>query len=123
MSTLHAISDGLASLLTNEALRLWIACVLFGAGGAVVQVLGSMRQAIREEADSQKAVAIDAGMDQAQLTRKLHHQERFTFDDLDRMPVPVQQAFHLAELIRLDLPKRMARMVAVAGAVQQKRSA
>lgn len=91
--------------------------LLMGSSAAalcVVQKLATLKMAIRIEADSQKAIAIDAGMDQGQLTRKLQDKEPLTLRDLDRFPEEVQRAWHLEELARMGLPERAKRWLKVA---------
>jgi hypothetical protein len=102
-----------------------IFAALAGVSGlCVMQKLQTLKMAIRTEADSQKAIAIDAGIDQAQLTRKLQDKEPFTFRDLDKFPEPVQAAWHLEELARIGLPERVKRYLPVLHALEgRKRSA
>jgi hypothetical protein len=91
----------------------------------VAQKLGTLKMAIRTEADSQKAVAIDAGIDPSNLTRKLNGEERLSLHDLDKLPEEVQRAWHLEELARMGLPQRAKRWLVIARAVEgsQKRTA
>jgi hypothetical protein len=98
--------------------------LIIGASGAVlcvVQKLAAVKMAIRAESDSQKAVAIDAGIDQGQLSRKLSHQESFTFDDLDRLPLDVQRAALLEMLTQMGLPERVNRWLSIARVVDTRR--
>lgn len=101
--------------------------IIFGASGAllcVAQKLATLKMAIRTEADSQKAVAIDAGIDEGQLSRKLADTEALTIRDLDRFPEPVQAAWHLEELARIGLPERVKRYLPILTALDgRKRSA
>lgn len=80
----------------------------------VMQKLGTLKMAIRTEADSQKAVAIDAGISEPSLARKLNHQQPLTLDELDAMPEEVQRAWHLEELARMGLPQRARRWLSIA---------
>lgn len=90
-----------------------LAGVIFAHGAVVLQKLATLKMAIRTEADSQKAVAIDAGIDQSQLARKLCDKEPLTLRDLDRFPENVQAAWHLEELARLGLPERVKRYLPI----------
>ena len=87
----------------------------------VLQKLATLKMAIRCEADSQKAVAIDAGMDQSNLTRKLQGNEPLTLSELDRFPEEVQRAWHLEELSRMGLPARAKRWIKVSEALDGRR--
>lgn len=102
-----------------------IAGVVFTSGYCVLQKLATLKMAIRTEADSQKAVAIDVGIDQSNLTRKLQGKEPLTLGELDRFPERVQAAWHLEELARLGLPERVKRYLPILRALEgdQKRSA
>lgn len=102
-----------------------VAALTFLGGGAVAQKLLTLKMALRAEADSQKAVAIDAGIDQSQLARKLQDKEPLTLRDLDKFPEEVQRAWHLEELARMGLPARAQRWLSVARVIEarQKRSA
>lgn len=104
--------------------QLFMALVSFG-GLCVSQKLATLKMAIRVEGDSQKAVAIDAGIDEGQLSRKLANQEPLTIRDLDRFPEPVQAAWHLEELARIGLPDRVKRYLPILRALEgdRKRSA
>jgi hypothetical protein len=97
--------------------KMAIATAVFTGFGCVAQKLASLRMGIKLGADSQKAVAIDAHIDPAQLSRKLHGLEPVTLTDLDKLPEEVQRTFHLEELARLGLPERAHRWVKVAVAV------
>jgi hypothetical protein len=122
----YALSDALASaLMSSPQMGLLVFALCLGTAGCVMQTLGSLRVAIREESDSQKAIAYEIGMDPAQLTRKLQNQEPLKFEEFARLPENVQRAFHLAELIRLGMPTRVQKLVAVFRAVygEQQRSA
>lgn len=102
-----------------------LAGIVFTSGYCVLAKLATLKMAIRTEADSQKAIAIDAGMDQGQLTRKLQDKEPLTLRDLDKFPEPVQAAWHLEELARIGLPERVKRYLPILRALEgdQKRSA
>jgi alkylhydroperoxidase/carboxymuconolactone decarboxylase family protein YurZ len=90
----------------------------------VAQKLAAVKMAIRVEADTQKAVAIDAGIDQAQFTRKLNGQEPFTFQNFDALPEEVQRTALLEMLSHMGLPARAKRWLSIASLVnEQKRSA
>lgn len=88
-----------------------LAGLVFSSGFCV---LATLRMAIRSEADSQKAVAIDAGIDESQFARKLNGKEPMTFRDLEKLPAEVRRAFHLEELSQLGLPERAKRWLKVA---------
>jgi hypothetical protein len=94
-----------------------IAGIVFTSGFCVLAKLQTLKMAIRTEADSQKAIAIDAGIDPAQLTRKLSGQEPLTLRDLDRFPETVQAAWHLEELARIGLPARVKRYLPILSAM------
>lgn len=96
-----------------------------GSGLCVLQKLATLKMAIRTEADSQKAVAIDLGIHESNLTRKLQGKEPLTLCELDRLPEPVQAAWHLEELSRLGLPERVKRYLPILRALDgvNKRSA
>lgn len=83
--------------------------------------LAAIRMGIRTGADSQKSVAIDAGMDQAQLSRKLHHLEPFTFDDFAKLPEDVQRIALLEMLTQLGLPEQIRRSLPIARVVEARR--
>jgi hypothetical protein len=101
-----------------------LAGFVFTGGVCVVQKLATLKMAIRSEAESQKAIAIDAGMDQSQLARKLSDKEPLTIRDLDKFPEAVQAAWHLEELARIGLPERVKRYLPILGAVgAEKKSA
>jgi len=104
--------------------QLLAGCIFLG-GFSVLQKLAALKMAIRVEGDSQKAVAIDAHMDESQLARKLADKEALTIRDLDRFPEPVQAAWHLEELARLGLPARVKRYLPILRAFEgaDKRSA
>lgn len=91
---------------------------VFVSGVAVVQKLAAIKMAIRAEADSQKAVAIDAHMDESQLARKLADKEALTFRDLDRFPEEVQRAALLEMLTQMGLPARVQRYLPVIRALE-----
>lgn len=99
--------------------------LLFGCGGAVVQSLGSLQVAIRKGATSQKEVALDADIDQSQLTRKLKGQGHVNLSDIEAMPAPVQRWFHFEEVCRLGLPEEIKTALKIARVIkrEQKRSA
>jgi hypothetical protein len=103
---------------------LLLAGFVFTGGLCVVQKLATLKMAIRTEADSQKSVAIDAGIDESQFARKLADKEPLTIRDIDKLPESVQAAWHLEELARLGLPERVRRYLTVLGAIgAEKRSA
>lgn len=80
----------------------------------ITQKLATLKMAIRTEADSQKAVAIEAGITEPSLARKLNHQQPLTLDELDKLPEEVQRAWHLEELARMGLPQRAKRWLSIA---------
>jgi hypothetical protein len=87
--------------------------LMFSSGVIVAQKLATLKMAIRTEGDSQKAVAIDAHIDESQLARKLADKEPLTLRDIDRFPENVQAAWHLEELARLGLPERVKRYLPI----------
>lgn len=124
-----SFGDLLASLLLTPGLGFSLTCLSLVIAGCVTQKpvtqkLASLRMAIREEAQSQKAVAIDAGIDEGQFARKLSNAEPMTLRDIAKFPERVQAAWHLAELSRLGLPERVQKWIAIGRVVStQKRSA
>lgn len=102
-----------------------LAGFVFTGGLCVMQKLGTLKIAIRTESDSQKAVAIDAGIAESSLTRKLKNEERMTVEDVSKLPEEVQRVWHLEELARMGLPQRAKRWLSIARAldVDEKRSA
>lgn len=105
----------------NPDLGMAIAGMSLLGGGVVAQKLASLKMAIRAEADSQKAVAIDAHIDESQLARKLQDKEALTIRDLDRFPEEVQRAWHLEELTRMGLPERVKRWLVIARELDARR--
>jgi hypothetical protein len=99
------------------------------AGLILTQKLGSAQEAMRRYG-SQKRVAIDAALPEAQIARKVNPARDtdpvLNLRDLDKMPVPVQQTFHFLEVMRLGLPVEIRRAVKIARVirrVQKRRSA
>lgn len=89
-------------------------------GLCLTQKLAAVKMAIRTEGDSQKAVAIDAGIDQAQLTRKLSDAEPLTFRDFEKLPEEVQRAALLEMLAQMGLPQRARRWMKVGRVVEMR---
>lgn len=87
-------------------------------GLCLTQKLSAVKTAIRTEGESQKAVAIDAGMDQAQLARKLSDVEPLTFRDFEKFPAEVQRAALLEMLAQMGLPQRARRWMQVMRVVE-----
>lgn len=109
--------------MTPELWAVFLA-LMFGMGGAVIDKLTSVQDAIRKAAPSQKAVAHDAGIDPSHFTRKLTGQAHMTLRDIDAMPVPVQRWFHFEEVMRLGLPEEIKSALKVADVMRRmKRSA
>lgn len=102
----------------SPELRMALVTVMFSSGVCVLQKLATLKMAIRVEADSQKALAIDSGMDESQLARKLSDKAPLTLREIDRLPEEVQKHWHLAELERMGLPARVQKWVSIARAVE-----
>lgn len=102
---------------------LFLAGLVFSGGFCVVQKLAAVKMAIRTESDSQKAVAIDAGIDQSQFTRKLSNVEPFTFRDFDKLPEEIQRVALLEMLAQMGLPQRAQRWLKVVHALSERQSA
>lgn len=100
--------------------------VMCAAGLVLSQKLGSAKTAIAR-CGSQKAVAVDMGLSESRLTRKLQGDADAVLNlrDLDKMPVPVQQHFHFLEVLRLGLPSEIRHALKIARVIRrvQKRSA
>lgn len=82
------------------------------SGLCIVQKLSAVKMAIHTES-SQKAVAIDAGIDESQLARKLNNHAPFTFENFDRLPEEVQRVALLEMLSQMGLPERAKRWLSV----------
>lgn len=91
------------------------------SGLCVMQKLAAVKMAIRVEADTQKSVAIDAGIDEAQFARKLLDKEALTFRDFDKLPLEVQRTALLEMLAQAGLPQRVHRWLSIAQAVEPRR--
>lgn len=94
--------------------------LVLGTGLVLSQKLASAQDAIRARS-SQKAVAMDLGISESRLTRKLQADSDAVLNlrDLDRMDEDIQREFHLRELIRLGLPESIKRSLKIAAKVRQ----
>lgn len=110
-----------------DVLRPALMAVVFGLPLVLSEKLGSAKQAINRHS-SQKAVAIESGIPEHQLSRKLQGTPEAVLNlrDIDKMPTEVQRTFHFLEILRLGLPVEMLKAKPLLRAfrrVQQKRSA
>lgn len=100
--------------------------LVISTGLVLSQKLASAQDAIRARS-SQKAVAMDLGISESRLTRKLQADSDAVLNmrDLDRMDEDIQREFHIRELIRLGVPEFFDRAVKVVAKVRrvQQRSA
>jgi hypothetical protein len=90
-----------------------LAGFVFTGGAVVTQKLAAVKMAIRTEYETQKAAAIDVGVDPSQFTRKLNDAEPFTLRDLDRLSVEAQRVALLEMLSDLGLPSRVKRYLPI----------
>jgi hypothetical protein len=92
------------------------------AGLILTQKLGSAQEAMRRHG-SQKRVALEASIPEAQLARKVNPSREndpvLNLRDLDKMPVPVQQHFHFLEIVRLGLPSEIKQALKMARAIKR----
>lgn len=93
-----------------------------GCGMALAKKLESAQKAIRLHG-SQKALAMDLGVSESRLTRKLQADSDAVLNlrDLDKMPEDVQRTFHFFEVLRLGLPDLIDQSVDLAGAIRRLR--
>jgi hypothetical protein len=95
------------------------------SGLCITAKLAAVKMAIRTEYETQKAAAIDAGVDPSQFTRKLNDAEPFTFREFDRLSEEAQKVALLEMLAQMGLPQRVKRWLSIAQAIEgsERRSA
>lgn len=104
------------------ALRWVYVGLVCGVGMALSKKLENAQRAIKLHG-SQKALAMDLGVSESRLTRKLQADSGAVLNlrDLDRMPEEIQRTFHFFEVLRLGLPELIDKSVDVAGAIRRQR--
>jgi hypothetical protein len=94
------------------------------AGLILTQKLGSAQEAMRRHG-SQKRVALEASIPEAQLARKVNPSREndpvLNLRDLDKMPEDVQRTFHFLEVLRLGLPGEIAQSLGIASVIERVR--